>query len=150
MEMYNVLLDLLRKNKLGEPAMYRLLRSLDGMVDDYQHGAGAVMREVITQFPLSENNYNQFFRLINRMDQNGTIEELLRLVIDHPTMNENLAAKVIECTQQIDVDVEKASVLVRLSPYMNRKSASSVYMFKSMAKDLDSEYEKNRILKTLL
>ena len=149
MEMYNVMLDLLNRNKLEEAAMYRLLRTLDRLVGDFQHGTGAVMREVMAQFPLSDNNYNQFFRLINRMDQNSTIEELLRMVIDHPSMNDNLAAKVIECTQQIDVDVEKASVLVRLSPHVNSKSTSSAYMIKSTAKDLESEYEKNRVLKTL-
>ncbi|MCG8579193.1 MAG: hypothetical protein MI866_04720 [Bacteroidales bacterium] len=149
MEMYNVMLDLLNKNKLEEAAMYRLLRTLDRLVGDFQHGTGAVMREVIAQFPLSENNYNQFFRLINRMDQNSTIEELLRYVIDSPAMNETLAAKVIECTQQIDVDVEKAAVLVRLSSHINNKNSSTAYIFKSMAKDLESEYDKNRILRTL-
>ncbi|WP_430815392.1 hypothetical protein [Carboxylicivirga sp. RSCT41] len=149
MEMYNVLLDLLNKNKLEEAAMYRLLRTLDRLVGDFQHGAGAVMRQVVAQFPLSETNYNQFFRLVNRMDQNSTIEELLRYVIDSPAMNETLAAKVIECTQQIDVDVEKAAVLVRLSPHVNNKNSSTAYIFKSMAKDLESEYEKNRVLRTL-
>ncbi|MBR8537760.1 hypothetical protein KDU71_19470 [Carboxylicivirga sediminis] len=149
MEMYNVMLDLLAKNKLEEPAMYRLLRTLDRLVDDFQHGAGAVMREVVAQFPLSTNNYNQFFRLINRMDQNSTIEELLRYVIDSPVMNDEIAAKVIECTQQIDVDVERAAVLVRLSPYISNSSSSTAYIFKSMTKDLESEYEKNRVLKTL-
>ncbi|WP_439184364.1 hypothetical protein [Carboxylicivirga taeanensis] len=149
MEMYNVMLDLLAKNKLEEPAMYRLLRTLEYLVDDFQHGAGAVMREVVGQFPLSDNGYNQFFRIIGRMDQNSTIEELLRYVIDSPAMNDELAAKVIESTQQIDVDVERAAVLVRLSPYINNKNSSTAYIFKSMAKDLESEYEKNRVLKTL-
>jgi len=149
MEMYNVMLDLLNRNKLEDAAMYQLLVALDRLADDFQHGTGAVMREVIKQYPLSDSNYNQFFRLINRMDQASTIEELLRLVIDNPSMNDNLAAKVIECTQQIDVDVEKASVLIRLSPHVNSKNTSAAYMMKSMAKDLDSEYEKNRVLKTL-
>ncbi len=149
MEMYNVMLDLLNKNKLEEAAMYRLLRTLDRLVGDFQHGTGAVMREVIKQFPLSETNYSQFFRLINRMDQASTIEELLRLVIDNPAMNDFLVAKVIEGTQQIEVDVERASVLTRLSPHISSKSTSSTYMIKSMAKDLESEYEKNRVLKTL-
>ncbi len=148
-EMYNVMLDLLAKNKLEEPAMFRLLRTLDRFVDDYQHGTGAVMREVIAQFPLSDSNYSQFFRLINRMDQNSTIEELLRYVIDSPVMNDEIAAKVIECTQQIDVDVERSAVLVRLSPYISNKNSSTSYIFKSMAKDLESEYEQNRVLKTL-
>ncbi len=149
MEMYNVMLDLLAKNKLEEPAMYRLLRTLDLLVDDFQHGTGAVLREVVAQFPLSGNNYNQFFRLINRMDQNSTIEELLRYVIDSPVMDDDMSAKVIECTQQIDVDVERSAVLVRLSPYVNNKNSSTAYIFKSMAKDLESEYEKNRVLKLL-
>lgn len=149
MEMYNVMLDLINRNKLEDAAMFRLLRTLDRLVGDFQHGTGAVMREVVAQFPLSDNNYNQFFRLINRMDQNSTIEELLRYVIDNPAMNEDMAAKVIECTEQIDVDVEKAAVLVRLSSYVNSKSSSTAYIFKSMAKDLESEYEKNRVLKTL-
>ncbi|WP_430810151.1 MULTISPECIES: hypothetical protein [unclassified Carboxylicivirga] len=149
MEMYNVMLDLLRKNTLEEPAMYRLLRTLDRLVDDYQHAAGAVMREVISQFPLSNNGYSQFFRLINRMDQNSTIEELLRYVIDSPSMNSELAVKVIECTQQIDVDVERAAVLVRLSPYITEGGSSLAYIYRSMAKDLESEYEENRVLKTL-
>jgi hypothetical protein len=149
MEMYNVMLDLLNKNKLEEAAMYRLLRTLDRLAGDYQHATGAVMRQVVAQFPLSDNNYNQFFRLINRMDQNSTIEELLRYVIDSPVMNESLAAKIIECTQQIDVDVERAAVLVRLSPHINNKNSSTAYIFKSMAKDLESEYEKNRVLRTL-
>lgn len=149
MEMYNVMLDLLNKNKLEEAAMYRLLRTLDRLVGDFQHGAGAVMREVIAQFPLSENNYNQFFRLINRMDQNSTIEELLRYVIDSPSMSDNLSAKVIEATQQIDVDVERAAVLVRLSKHINQNNSSTTYIFKSLAKDLESEYEKNRVLRTL-
>ncbi|MBK3517988.1 hypothetical protein [Carboxylicivirga marina] len=149
MEMYNVMLDLLNTNKLEEAAMYRLLKTLDRLVGDFQHGTGAVMREVVAQFPLSANNYNQFFRLINRMDQNSTIEELLRYVIDSSAMDEGIAAKVIECTQQIDVDVEKATVLVRLSPHVNNKNSSTAYIFKSMAKDFDSEYDKNRVLKTL-
>jgi hypothetical protein len=149
MEMYNVMLDLLNRNKLEEAAMYRLLRTLDRLVGDFQHGTGAVMREVVAQFPLSDSNYNQFFRLINRMDQNSTIEELLRYVIDSPSMNDNLATKIIESTQQIDVDVERASVLVRLSKHINRNNSSTAYIFKSMAKDLDSEYEKNRVLRTL-
>ncbi len=149
MEMYNVMLDLLDKNKLGDAAMYRLLRTLDRLTFDFQHGSGAVLREVVGQFPLSDNNYNQFFRLINQMDQNSTIEELLRYVIDSPSFNDQLAAKVIECTQQIEVDIERAAVLTRLSPHINTSNTSTIYIFKSLAKDIESEYEKNRVLKTL-
>ncbi|MCU4174991.1 hypothetical protein [Carboxylicivirga sp. N1Y90] len=149
MEKYNVMLDLLNKNKLNEQAMYQLLRQVSPLTSDFQHGAGAVLREVIKQFPLQENNTNQLFNLINQMDQASTIEELLRLVIDHPEMNDEMTIKIIEATQQIDVDVEKAAVLVRLSPQLPGKNSSVRYVFKSMAKELESEYEKNRVLKTI-
>ncbi len=149
MEKYNVMLDLLNKNKLNEAAMYRLLRETTYLASDFQHGAGAVLREVVQQFPLPNNNYEQFFQIISRMDQNATIEEILRIIIDHPSLNDKLLIRIMESTQQIDVDVEKASLLVRLSPHIHGKDSSVQYIFKSMAKDLDSEYEKNRVLKTI-
>lgn len=149
MEKYNVMLDLLNKNKLNEQAMYQLLRQVNTLTSNFQHGAGAVLREVIKQFPLEGNNTNQFFSAVNQMDQAGTIEELLRLVIDHPELNNDMIIKTIEATQQIEVDVEKAAVLVRLSPQLPGKDSSVRYVFKSMAKELESEYEKNRVLKTI-
>ena len=149
MEMYNVMLDLLDKNKLNEKAMYRLLRQTSRLVPDFQHGAGAVLRQVIQQFPLAESNYNQFFQVVERMDQNSTIEELLRMIIDHPVVNNKLLIKVMESNQRIDVDIEKAAILVRMSPQIPTNDSSVQYIFKSMAKELDSEYEKNRVLKTI-
>nr|WP_319399270.1 hypothetical protein [uncultured Carboxylicivirga sp.] len=149
MEIYNVMLDLLDKNKLNEKAMSRLLRQTSNLVPDFQHGAGAILRAVIQQFPLTDSNYNQFFSVIDRMDQNSTIEEVLRLVIDHPVLNNNILIKVMECNQRIDVDVEKASILVRISPHIPGNDSSIQYIFQSMAKELDSGYEKNRVLKTI-
>jgi len=149
MEAYNVMLDLLNHNKLNDEAMNRLLKECMRLLSDYQHGTGAVLRQIIKQFPLSTYNYDQFFQVISRMDQNSTIEELLRLVIDRPELNEQLIVKVIEATQQIDVDVEKAALMVRLTPHLPAENSSVTYIFKSLTKDLDSEYEKNRILKTL-
>ncbi len=149
MEQYNVMLDLLDKNKLSDKTMYRLLRETSNLVPDFQHGAGAILRQVIQQFPLSNNNYDQFFQVIERMDQNSTIEELLRMVIDNPSINDQILIKVMECSQRIEVDVEKASLLVRISPQIPGKDSSVKYIFKSMAKELDSEYEKNRVFKTI-
>lgn len=149
MEKYNVMLDLLRHNKLDDAAMSHLFKECMRFVADYQHGVGAVLREVIKQFPLSSYNYDQFFQVISRMDQNSTIEELMRLVIARPEMNDQLTIKVIEATQQIDVDVEKSAVLLRLTPYLSSENSSVTYVFKSLAKDLESEYEQNRVLKTL-
>nr|WP_321408915.1 hypothetical protein [uncultured Carboxylicivirga sp.] len=149
MEVYNIMLDLLDKNKLNEKAMYRLLRQTSNLVPDFQHGAGAILRQVIQQFPLTDSNYNQFFQIIERMDQNSTIEELLRMVIDHPVLNDKLLIKVMECNQRIEVDVEKAAILVRISPHIPGKDSSVQYIFQSMTKELESEYEKNRVLKTI-
>ena len=149
MEKYNVMLDLLNRNKLEDEAMNALLKECMRIVSDYQHGTGAVLRQVIKQFPLSTYNYDQFFQVIGRMDQNSTIEELLRLIIARPELNDQLIVKVIEATQQIDVDIEKSALMVRLTPHLPAKNSSVTYIFKSLTKDLESEYEKNRVLKTL-
>ncbi|TAJ09734.1 hypothetical protein DMA11_19805 [Marinilabiliaceae bacterium JC017] len=149
MEKYNVMLDLLDHNKLSDQAMQMLLRSMNDLVPDYQHGAGAVLREIIKQFPLSSENYDTFFRLIDKMDQNSTIEELMRYIIDQPHLNNEIIIKIIENLDNIDVDVEKSVILVRLAPRIDKKDSSLMYIFKSMIKNLDSEYEKYRVLKTI-
>jgi hypothetical protein len=149
MEKYNVMLDLLHKNTLSDKSKSRLLIAARDLVPDYQHAAGAVLRELTSQFPLNAYNTDLYFDLIREMDQNATIEETLREVINQPNLSNEMVVKIIESLENITVDVEKSSILLRLSPHINQSDATLLYIYKSMAGKLESDYEKNRVLQTI-
>ena len=146
-EKYNVLLDLISLNKLDEDSYKMIFASIEDLASDYQHAAGAVLRALIPDIPLTEEIIIEFFNIIQRMDQNSTIEEILRLIVNDKRISKNELAltKSIEALDNINVDIETATVLLLIKPGLS-KNGEIKYAYKSAAKDISSEYLSRMVL----
>ncbi len=147
MERYNVLLDYINRNSLNKEAYKMVLEATEDFSNDYQHAKGAILRACLKNLPNDEALLDDFFDIIDDMDQNGTIEELLRLVMAREDIakNEFVIIRVIEATKNIDVDIEKATVLLSIKNY-NPNSTNQSMAFEYAAKEISSDYLKRSVL----
>lgn len=146
-ERYNVLLDFMHVHSMNVDAYKMVLEATESFNNDYQHAKGAVLRDVLTGMPNERVLWDEFFDIVNDMDQNSTIEEILRLILqrDELAKEEYFILKAIEATDRIDVDIETASVLTGLK-YYNPKSGSQSLAYEYAAKDMKSDYLKRKVL----
>ncbi|MFC2138097.1 hypothetical protein ACFLTE_07990 [Bacteroidota bacterium] len=148
LEEYNVLLDLIEKNKLDNETLIKIYRRLDDYMPTYQHAAGAVLRATINQLPNDNRVLEYFFDVVEEMDQNSTIEEILRLLCKQKSLasNKDFIVKIIEASEIIDVDIETASVLLNVADILPKGQNDLSYVYKSAAKTIKSEYLINKVL----
>ena len=142
LEGYNVILDLIRRNEINEKVADYILEYTEELLDDdFQHAAGAVLRELLSKMEFTDMLIYKFFDLINDMDQNGTIEEILRLAIQNNDLmgHDKTIPLIIEAMDQISVDIEKSTLLMRLKPFV-KKSDEGKFMYRDAAEDLQSNY----------
>ena len=151
LEEYNVLLDLIDRNKLSNEALIKIYRRLDEYMPTYQHAAGAVLRATIDQLPNDNRVLEYFFDVVDEMDQNSTIEEILRLLCQQKSLvsNKDFIVKIIEASEIIDVDIETASVLLDVAQILPKDQNDLIYVYKSAAKTINSEYLLNKVLQSL-
>lgn len=146
-ETYNVLLDLIKRNTLDADAYKFVFDVTQNLMPDYQHAAGAILRVSIATLPDKEETLSDFFDIVQGMDQNSTIEEVLRLIVTDKRFqnNELVLLKTIESLDNITVDIEKAKILQLIKPSV-LKSGEIKYVFKTSVKDIKSDYLLRRVL----
>jgi hypothetical protein len=146
-EVYNVLLDLIRKNQLEHKA-YKMVLDITGdlVAEDYQHAAGAVIRACVDKMPYDKYLLDEVFETLQDMDQNATIEEVLRWISLSDKFNNDgfVISKIIETTRNIDVDIEVASVLTGLKHYDKNASEQSI-PFEYAVERLEWEYFRRKL-----
>jgi hypothetical protein len=145
-EKYNVILDLLETQKLSKNGYLMVLEVADDLVrSDYQHAAGAVMRMALNEMPANDELVYSFFGTIDKMDQNSTIEELLRFINSSSTFSKNdqVILKTIESLERIDVDIERSSVLAMIKPSVKTKEQKLAYSY--AVKQIESDYLKRKV-----
>lgn len=146
-ERYNVLLDFIFRNSLDKD-VYEMVFDVTGNIsNDYQHAKGAILRACLKNLPNDEALLDDFFDIVDNLNQNSTIEELLRLVVarDELAKSEYVTIRVIEASKKIDVDIETASVLLSLK-YYNPKSTNQSLAYEYAAKEIRSDYLKRKVL----
>lgn len=152
LEAYNILLDLIRKNELTEIVYKDILDYVEELISrDYQHAAGAVLRECIGKMPYTDHLLEAFFSALQEMDQNSTIEEILRLILSETKLqgNDYVLTQTIESLDRISVDIEKKVILLLAKPFVLKQEGESLYAYKSIAKDMESEYLRRTVLEGL-
>jgi hypothetical protein len=152
LEAYNVLLDLIRKNELKESVYKDILDYTEELISrDYQHAAGAVMRACIGKMPYTDELLGAFFGALQEMDQNATIEEILRLVLSETKLqgSDYVLTQSIESLDRMSVDIEKKVILLRARPFVLKQKGESMYAYKSIAKEMESEYLRRTVLEGL-
>jgi hypothetical protein len=146
-EKYNVILDLLETQKLSKKGYEMVLDATNDIVrNDYQHAAGAVLRMVLKDMPEDDELIYNFFGSVNRMDQNSTVEEILRYINTNPRFmkNEQVVIKSIESVERIDVAIEKAAVLEIIKPQIKTSEQKLAYNY--AVKEISSEYLKRKVM----
>jgi hypothetical protein len=147
LEQYNVLLDLLEVQKnLDKNGYLLLLEATYKMAqDDKQHTVGAVHRYMLNTMPVDIDLINAYFKTIDIMDQNSTIEEILRYINTNErfTNNEQVILKTIESVDRISVDIEKASVLLLVRSKVKTSEQKTAYRY--TVKSIQSDYLKRRV-----
>jgi len=144
---YNAMLDLLINNKLGEESMQELLEATSDLIGDgYSHAAGAVLREVMKQFPESKSLRDEFFSTLDRIEHNATREELLILLCERKDLNKEDLINIIKGVKEIDVDIEKATVLMKVKPLLPKNDSETSFVFNTYTKRIESEYEFNKVI----
>lgn len=145
-EQYNVVLDLLEKQKLDKKGYEMVLDMAEDLVDaDYQHAAGAVLRNAIINMPEDDELIHAYFGVVKDMDQNCTIEEIIRTVNEVPGFknNDQVIIKSIESLEQMSVDIEKTTVLLLLQPQIKTKEQKLAYSY--TVKEIKSDYLKRKV-----
>lgn len=152
LETYNILLDLIRRNKLKEDVYTDILDYVEELIsNDYQHAAGAVLRECIGKMPYTNNLLSTFFNTVQELDQNSTLEEILRLILSETGLQGNnyVLSQSIESLDRMSVDIEKKVILLRAKPFVLKQKGESLYAYKSVARDIESEYLRRIVLEGL-
>lgn len=142
LEGYNVVLDLIRRNEINEKVANYIIEYAEELLDDeFQHAAGAVLRELMPKMEFTDLLIYRFFEVVKDMDQNGTIEEILRLATQNDDImgHDKAIPLIIEAMDEISVDIEKSTLLMRLKPFV-RKSDEGTFMYRDAAEDLQSNY----------
>ncbi|MCK4663879.1 MAG: hypothetical protein KAT68_13505 [Bacteroidales bacterium] len=147
---YNVLLDLLDKHKLNNEGYKYLFESVINIArSDYKHAAGAVLRASINQLPDDEEVTERFFYALEKVGYNSTIEEVSRLLCEKENLSKKTIIKIMESTEEIDVDIEVASVLLNVKKIMPKDDSEILYVYKTIAKNIKSDYEYEKVMKDL-
>lgn len=138
-EKYNVLLDLVERNKLHEESLLKVLNEAQELVsDDYQHAAGALLRACLKHMVYTQQCLEAFFKVVKDMDQHATIEEVLRIAIQDKNIGNEIQniAYIVDAAKNIEVDIEKATLMQLINRLYGKDKSIAI-----LTKTLESEYE---------
>lgn len=147
MEIYNVLLDLIRVHKLDGKGLIYLLDATEELAnDDYKHAASAILREIISYLPSDPDVLRYFFDALDEIDHNSAKEEIIRLFCKRGKLDKRTTVYLLKTVEDIDVDVEKATSLKNIKKAMPSGDDELTYIFKSIADEIKSDYEYERAI----
>ena len=147
MEIYNVLLDLIRVHKLDNKGLIYLLDAAEDLAnDDYKHAASAILREVISDLPEDPDVLRYFFDALDEIDHNSAKEEIIRLFCERGKLDKRTTVYLLKTVEDIDVDIEKATSLKNIKKVMPSGDDEITYIFKSIADEIKSDYEYERAI----
>lgn len=151
MEKYSVLLDFLDVHKLDAVGYFALYNVVEELAkDDYKHGASAIIRESLANFPDNNEVMEQLFDAFEDIDHASGREEIIRLMCANKSFQNNEAIlKMLRIAGNIDVDIEKAIALQHIQKILPENNDEIMYLYKRIADEMDSDYEYERAIKGL-
>lgn len=147
MVQYNVILDLIHSSKkLNNMYLYNILETAEDLADDdYKHGASAILRDIIPILPGDKEIVKQFFDALEEIDHNSAKEEIVRLLCKRGNVDNYIIVKMLESLEEINVDIEIATSLIEIRKVMPKNDAEIDFVFKAIAREIDSDYEYERV-----
>jgi len=146
MEIYNLLLDLVRVHKLDAYGFKLLFEETEELADDdYGHGASAILRATIKDVPADPTVLDAFFETLEEIDHDSGKEEIIRMFCEKGKLDKRTVVYLLKAVEDIEVDIEKASSLMRIKQVMP-KDDELKYIFNSVADDIKSDYEYERAM----
>lgn len=147
MEIYNVLLDLVRVHKLDDYGLNRLFQEAEELADDgYGHGAAAILREFAGKLPNDPIVMDAYFEALEEIEQNSTYNEVIRMFCESGKLNKRITVYLLKAAEEIDVDVEKAVALMNIKEAMPANDSEIKVIFTSIADEIKSDYEYDRVM----
>jgi hypothetical protein len=146
-EAYNLMLELVRMHKLDSDSYLLYLETTEELADDgLIHGASALLRAVVNDLPSEPAVLEAFFEALEEVDHNSGKEEIIRMVCQKGKLDKRTTVYLLKAVDDIDVDVEKASSLIRIKEVMPKNDNEITLIFNSIADDIKSDYEYERAL----
>lgn len=157
MERYNVLLDMLDVYQLDKHGLLILLDVTEEIADDdYEHAATAILRNLVG-FTTNDNKYFDlinkdeevrvaFFEALEEIDHNSGKEELIRMFCEKKNLEDKTIIELLKTAEDIDVDIETSTSLLRIKEIMPKQNSEIKYIYKSVASDMNSDYEYERAM----
>ncbi len=149
---YNVLLDLIRIHELTDDDWLVVLNETEDIArSEYYHGAAAVLRDAFYKMPHKTDLIEAFFDVLDDIenDHNSSKEELIRLFCEEGTPDNETIAYLLKTIKTISVDIEKATSLIQISKIMPKDNKQLDILFENVADDIESDYEYERLIKSL-
>ena len=145
-ESYNLMLELVRLHKLSAYGYKLYLETAEDFADDgLEHGSSALLRAVIKDLPEDTEVLEAFFEVLDEIDHDSGKEEIIRMFCDRGNLNKRTLVYLLKTVESIEVDVEKASSLMRIKQIMP-KDDELQYIFNSVADEIKSDYEYERAI----
>ena len=147
MEQYNLLLDLIRAHKLDNSGYIALLDVVEDLADDgYEHGATAILRELMKDLPNNADVIKYFFDALDEIDHNSGKEEVIRMFCERGKIDKRTIVYLLKTVEDIELGVGKATALINIKQVMPKGDDEITYIFNSVANDIKSDYEYNRAM----
>lgn len=147
MEVYNIILDLIRIHKLNTYGYHRVLEICKDLAkDDYKHGASSILRAVLNDLPKDTDVLEAFFNVLEIIDHNSAKEEVIRMMCEKGKLDNKLIVYLLKTAEDIDVDIEKATALQNIKRVM-KNDTDLDYIFYSVANEIISDYEFERAIR---
>ncbi|MBU8891204.1 MAG: hypothetical protein KOO66_00375 [Bacteroidales bacterium] len=145
---YNLLLDLIRVHKLDDYGLKLLFEAVEDIAeDDEKHGASAILRTMIKDLPSDPDVLEAFFEALEEIDHNSGKEEIIRMFCEKGNLDKRTIVYLLKTVEDIDVDIEKATSLMKLKKVMPKGDDELTYIFNSVADEIKSDYEYERAMK---
>lgn len=144
---YNIVLDLVNSGyKLNNQWLLNILETTEDIADDdYKHGASAILRDIVPILPDDKEVVKQFFDALDEIDHNSAKEEMVRMICQRGNVDNYLIVKMLESLEEIDVDIEIATSLQQIRKVMPKGDSEIEFVFKAVAREIDSDYEYERV-----
>lgn len=146
MEQYALMLDLLYTQKVNKQILSEMFRIAESLANsDYKHGATAILREAIAYLPADGSLYKDFFDVLERVDHDSGKEEVVRMFCERGKVDAKLAVYLLAVVEDMEVDVERATSMILIHSCMP-KDENLDYIFDSVAKKIESDYEYEKVM----
>ncbi len=155
---YNVLLDMLDVHQLDKHGLLILLDITEELADDdYEHAATAILRKLVGFTAKDQEKYfslinndddvrNAFFEALEEIDHNSGKEELIRMFCERKKLSDKTIIELLKTAEDIEVDIETSTSLLRIKEIMPKQNSEIKYIYKSVASDMESDYEYERVM----